>query len=71
MDSVIASVFLPAALAVVMLGLGLSLTVDDFARAARRPRAVVVALTLQLLVLPALCFGLVVAFGLPRYWRSG
>lgn len=71
MDSVIASVFLPAALAVVMLGLGLSLTVDDFARATRRSRTVVVALTLQLLVLPALCFGLVVAFDLPRYWRSG
>jgi BASS family bile acid:Na+ symporter len=65
MDSVIASVFLPAALAVVMLGLGLSLTPDDFARAARRPRTVVVALTLQLLVLPALCFGLVVALDLP------
>lgn len=71
MDSVIASVFLPVALAVVMLGLGLSLTAEDFARAARRPRAVVVALTLQLLVLPALCFGLVVAFDLPRCWRSG
>lgn len=71
MDSVIASVFLPAALAVVMLGLGMSLTVDDFARTARQPRAVAVALTLQLLVLPALCFGLVVASDLPRCWRSG
>ncbi|MCX5353214.1 MULTISPECIES: bile acid:sodium symporter family protein [Streptomyces] len=71
MDSVIASVFLPAALAVVMLGLGLSLTVDDFARATRRSRAVVVALTLQLLVLPALCFGLVVAFGLPPVLAVG
>ncbi len=71
MDSVFASVFLPAALAVVMLGLGLTLTVDDFARAARKPRAVVVALTLQLLVLPALCFGIVVAFGLPSVLAVG
>ncbi|MGY1664255.1 bile acid:sodium symporter family protein [Geodermatophilus sp. SYSU D00696] len=64
MDSALATVALPAALAVVMLGLGLSLTVDDFVRVTRRPRAAVVALALQLLVLPALCFGLVVLAGL-------
>ncbi len=64
MDSPLATVALPAALAVVMFGLGLSLTVDDFVRVTRRPRAAVVALGLQLLVLPALCFGLVVLAGL-------
>ena len=64
MDSALASVALPAALAVIMLGLGLSLTIDDFVRVTRRPRAAVVALALQLLVLPAVCFGLVVAVGL-------
>jgi BASS family bile acid:Na+ symporter len=63
-DSALANVALPAALAVVMFGLGLSLTVDDFVRVTRRPRAAVVALALQLLVLPAVCFGLVVAAGL-------
>jgi BASS family bile acid:Na+ symporter len=63
-DSPLATVALPAALAVVMFGLGLSLTVDDFVRVTRRPRAAVVALGLQLLVLPALCFGLVVLAGL-------
>nr|WP_275586168.1 bile acid:sodium symporter family protein [Geodermatophilus normandii] len=51
-------------MAVIMFGLGLSLTVDDFVRVTRRPRAAVVALGLQLLVLPALCFGLVTAVGL-------
>ncbi|MGY1731488.1 bile acid:sodium symporter family protein [Geodermatophilus sp. SYSU D01045] len=64
MDSALSAVALPAALAVIMFGLGLSLTVDDFVRVTRRPRAAVVALGLQLLVLPALCFGLVVAAGL-------
>jgi BASS family bile acid:Na+ symporter len=63
-DSALTDVALPAALAVVMLGLGLSLTVEDFARVTRRPRAVVVALALQVLVLPALCFGLVALAGL-------
>jgi BASS family bile acid:Na+ symporter len=63
-DSALGTVALPAALAVIMFGLGLSLTVDDFVRVTRRPRAAVVALTLQLLVLPAVCFGLVLAAGL-------
>jgi bile acid:Na+ symporter, BASS family len=63
-DSVLTGVGLPVALAVVMFGLGLSLTTDDFARVAREPRAVGVALVVQLLLLPALCFGLVLAFDL-------
>ncbi|MDF2975561.1 MAG: bile acid:sodium symporter, partial [Actinomycetospora sp.] len=41
MDSALTTVGLPAALAVVMLGLGLSLTIGDFGRVARRPVAVV------------------------------
>ena len=53
---------LPIALAIIMFGLGLSLTVGDFRRVARSPKAVVVALVLQLLVLPLVAFGLVVAF---------
>jgi bile acid:Na+ symporter, BASS family len=64
MDSALVNVGLPLALAVVMFGLGLSLTVGDFARIAREPRAVAVALATQILLLPAVCFGLVVAAGL-------
>jgi BASS family bile acid:Na+ symporter len=65
MGSALTAVLLPAALALVMFGLGLALTVGDFARVGRQPKAVVIALALQLLVLPALCFGLVLAFDLP------
>ncbi|WP_328303300.1 bile acid:sodium symporter family protein [Actinomycetospora sp. NBC_00405] len=64
MDSALTTVGLPAALAVVMLGLGLSLSIGDFARVARRPVAVVAALVTQLVVLPVICFGLVIAAGL-------
>jgi len=63
-DSALISVGLPVALAIIMFGLGLSLQVDDFRRVARSPRAVVVALTLQVLVLPVIAFGLVLGFGL-------
>lgn len=61
-DSALISVGLPIALAIIMFGLGLSLTVADFRRVARSPRAVVVALVLQVLVLPLVAFGLVLAF---------
>jgi BASS family bile acid:Na+ symporter len=64
MDSVLTSVLLPVALAVVMFGLGLALTAADFTRVRHAPKAALVALGLQLLVLPAVCFGLVLAFDL-------
>ncbi len=59
MDSALTTVGLPVALGIIMLGLGLSLTLDDFRRVAQHPKAVLVALGCQLLVLPLLCFGLV------------
>lgn len=59
------------ALALVMFGLGLSLGVDDFRRLLRHPKAVVIALVLQALLLPALCFGLVLLFGLPPVFAIG
>ncbi|ODU28472.1 MAG: bile acid:sodium symporter [Pseudonocardia sp. SCN 72-51] len=58
------SVVLPVVLAVVMFGLGLSLTVADFARVLTAPRAVLVTLVCQMIVLPLIVFGLVVAFGI-------
>jgi bile acid:Na+ symporter, BASS family len=71
MDSALTSVGLPAALALVMLGLGLSLTVADFGRVRRQPRAVVIALALQVVALPAVAFGLVWLFGLSEILAVG
>lgn len=48
------------ALALVMFGLGLSLTVQDFARLREHPRAVLLALVLQMVALPAVAVGLIV-----------
>ena len=53
---------LPIALAVIMFGLGLTLTVGDFLRIGRDPKPVVLSLGAQLLLLPVICFGLVLAF---------
>ncbi|RIV39717.1 bile acid:sodium symporter family protein [Micromonospora radicis] len=65
MDSALTLIGLPVALGIIMLGLGLGLTVADFRRVAHHPKAAVIALVCQILLLPALCFGLVLAFGLP------
>ena len=53
------------ALALVMFGVGLSLRVADFTRLREQPRAVAIALGLQVVALPLACWGLVEAFGLP------
>jgi BASS family bile acid:Na+ symporter len=71
MGSALTSIGLPVALGIIMLGLGLSLRPSDFARVARHPKAVVVALVCQLLLLPALCLGLVMLFRLPPVLAVG
>ena len=59
------------ALALIMFGLGLSLTVGDFRRLIKHPKAVLLALALQALVLPALCYGLVVLLDVPPVFAIG
>ncbi|WP_306395784.1 bile acid:sodium symporter family protein [Telluria beijingensis] len=59
------------ALALIMFGLGLSLTVGDFRRLLGHPKAVLLALALQALVLPALCYGLVVLLDVPPVFAIG
>ncbi|WP_067428640.1 bile acid:sodium symporter family protein [Nocardioides jensenii] len=71
MDSALTTVGLPIALGIIMFGLGLDLTMADFKRVGRHPRAVAVALGCQLLLLPAVCFGLVLAFDLPALLAIG
>jgi len=65
MGSAFTTIVLPIALAIVMLGLGLGLTRQDFERIARNPKISVIALVCQVLILPIVCFGLVLAFSLP------
>lgn len=71
MDSALTTIGLPVALGIIMFGLGLTLTVGDFARVGKHPRAVVIALACQLVLLPAICFGLVLAFQLPPILAVG
>jgi BASS family bile acid:Na+ symporter len=62
---------LPVALGIIMFGLGLSLTLGDFARVGKHPKAVIIALVCQLILLPAICLGLVYLFQLPPILAVG
>lgn len=62
-NSTVVALF-PVVVAIIMLGLGLTLTLDDFRRVVKYPRAMVVCLVGQMVIMPAICLGLVVAFNL-------
>jgi BASS family bile acid:Na+ symporter len=64
-SSLLTSVLLPLALAVIMFGLGLGLSVEDFRRVGRYPRAVQTGLALQIGVLPWAALGLALLLRLP------
>lgn len=71
MDSGIITIFLPLALAIVMAGLGLELRPKDFARVAKHPKAVILALVCQLLVLTSIAFIITKLLALPPLLAVG
>lgn len=70
-QNVLNAVVMPIALGVIMLGLGLSLTLADFKRVIVYPRAVLVGLLCQMLLLPVICLGVAHAFALPPLLAVG
>ncbi len=52
-------------LAIIMLGMGITLTLDDFRAVARMPRAVLAGVVAQFLIMPLLGWSCAHAFGLP------
>lgn len=69
--SVLTEVLLPLALAFVMFGMGLTLTVADFARLVKSPKPVLLGLIGQLAILPFLAYFLCWLFALPPYIAVG
>jgi BASS family bile acid:Na+ symporter len=59
---ILSKVFLPISLAVIMLGMGMTLVPGDFTRILKYPKAVVIGLTNQLILLPLIGFALVTLF---------
>ncbi len=61
----ITTVIMPFALGIIMLGLGLTLSIDDFKRVVKFPKAVIIGLFCQMILLPVVCFFVATSFGLP------
>jgi len=60
----ISKVFLPLSLAIIMLGMGMTLIIADFTRIIKYPKAILIGLTNQLLCLPIIGFLLAISFNL-------
>jgi len=63
-ESIVTSVFLPLALAFIMLGMGLSLRMKDFQNIFLYPKAMLLGLITQLILLPVIGYVLVMVFGI-------
>lgn len=68
---ILVDVFLPVSLAIIMFGLGIGLTVDDFRRVAERKFAFFIGAGCQMLLLPIVAFAIVSAFGLSGELAAG
>ncbi|MEL6469468.1 MAG: bile acid:sodium symporter family protein [Cyanobacteria bacterium J06623_4] len=64
-SSFLTTSLLPASLFVILLGMGLSLTIDDFRKILIEPKAVILGLLAQLVMVPVVGFALAFAFALP------
>ncbi|MDY6486266.1 bile acid:sodium symporter family protein [Acinetobacter faecalis] len=71
MNMGIITVLLPLALAIIMIGLGLELTLNDFKRVSKHPKAVLIALFCQLVILVGVAFLLCKVLSLPPLLAVG
>ncbi len=60
----ISKVFLPLSLAIIMLGMGMTLVPADFTRIIKYPKSILIGLTNQLIFLPVIGFLLAIVFNL-------
>ncbi len=63
--------FLPGVLSLIMFGMGTSLTGEDFRNIFLQPKAVIVGLLCQMILLPAMVVGLAWVSGLPPEFQVG
>lgn len=71
MTEFIGQVLLPLSLAIIMIGMGMTLEPKDFYRIVSQPKAVFIGLTNQLILLPLIGFGLANVFDLPYVMAVG
>lgn len=70
-ESIISSVILPLAIAIIMVTLGMTLTIADFKRIFTSPKPIFIGLICQMLLLPILGFAVASLFALPAVYAIG
>ncbi|MGY6772607.1 bile acid:sodium symporter family protein [Gallibacterium sp. ZY190522] len=58
-------VYVPYLLGIVMFGMGITLTVNDFSEVVKHPKAVVIGVVSQFVIMPLIAFALAKGFNLP------
>jgi BASS family bile acid:Na+ symporter len=71
MANIFSSYFLPVTLAIITLGMGLSITLSDFKNVFYRPRAVVVGILCQIFLLPIIAFSIALLTDIDPYFKVG
>lgn len=69
--ALISKVLLPVSLGIIMLGMGMTLITSDFTRIIKYPKAVLIGLTNQLILLPIIGFSLAILFDLNPVTAAG
>ncbi|WP_347173935.1 bile acid:sodium symporter family protein [Polaribacter uvawellassae] len=67
----LSKVFLPLSLAIIMLGMGMTLVLADFTRIIKYPKAILIGMTNQLIFLPIIGFSLAIIFNLSPVMAVG
>lgn len=68
---IVSSVLLPLILGFIMFSLGLGLTVNDFQRILRQPRALLVGVLCHFVLLPAVCYLMLTSLGVTGVFAVG
>jgi BASS family bile acid:Na+ symporter len=71
MAEILSSLFLPLSLAIIMLGMGMTLTLKDFKRIILFPKSVLLGLTNQIILLPIIAFFIATSFELDTIMAIG
>ncbi|NQY68679.1 MAG: bile acid:sodium symporter family protein [Flavobacteriales bacterium] len=70
-DPAVIGFYLNVAIAIIMVGMGLSLTIKDFIRMKDNPKSILIGLTNQLILLPILGLSLVYILGMKEEYAVG
>ena len=70
-STVLTTVVLPLALFVIMFGMGLALSISDFRRVSKHPKAFAIGISAQMILLPIIGFAVATALSLPPMLAVG